>query len=96
MGKMLDKDVLVAHLERMMQARQIDRLPKSGYAKAIQDIDGCPTVDAVQVVRCRDCEHSYYASNRVTGEQCFACWLRGIDVSEDWFCVDGELRCENG
>lgn len=45
MGKLLDRDVLVAHLERMMAARQIDRLPKSGYAKAIEDVAGCPTVE---------------------------------------------------
>ena len=45
MGKMLDRDVLIDHLRRMMEARQIDRLPKSGYAKAIEDVAGCPTVE---------------------------------------------------
>lgn len=45
MGKLIDRDVLVDHLRRMMEARQIDRLPKSGYAKAIEDVAGCPTVE---------------------------------------------------
>lgn len=53
MGKQLDRDVLIDHLRRMMEARQIDRLPKSGYAKAIEDVAGCPTVDAVPVVHGR-------------------------------------------
>ena len=50
MGKQIDRDVLVDHLRRMMEARQIDRLPRSGYAKAIQDIDGCPASDAEPVL----------------------------------------------
>lgn len=62
MGKLLDRDVLIYHLRRMMEARQIDRLPKSGYAKAIEDVAGCPTVDAVPVVHGRWIYHDddYY------------------------------------
>lgn len=45
MGKQLDYDILIDHLRRMMEARQIDRLPKSGYAKAIEDVAGCPTAE---------------------------------------------------
>ena len=47
MGKMIYRDELKEHLNRMMRARQIDRLPRSGYAKAIEDIDFCVTVEGV-------------------------------------------------
>lgn len=45
MSKQIDYDILIEHLTKMMESRQIDRLPKSGYAKAIEDVAGCPTVE---------------------------------------------------
>lgn len=44
------------------------------------------------VVRCKDCKHCYFASNRVPDEQSHACEKHGIDVTRDWFCADGERR----
>ena len=87
MGKLIDRDVLVAHLERMMQARQIDRLPKSGYAKAIEDVAGCPTVDAVPVVRCKDCVHGDPDENGW-----YVCRCTGAGFPGDGYCSDGERR----
>ena len=41
-----------------------------------------PTVDAVPVVRCRDCKH-----NSKNGGTCdHVC----IDANDEWFCADGE------
>ena len=47
-----------------------------------------PTVDAVQVVRCKDCQWfdanvDYYDSY---------CDKNGISVEEDFFCADGERK----
>ena len=49
-----------------------------------------PTIDAVPVVRCKDCKECYFASNRVPTEQSYVCGKHGIDVSPEWFCADGE------
>lgn len=46
--------------------------------------------DFTVVVRCKDCEHCYYASNRAPSERTYACDKHGIDVKPDWFCADGE------
>lgn len=46
--------------------------------------------DIVRVVRCKDCEHCYFASNRVQNERSYACGKHGIDVTPNWFCADGE------
>jgi hypothetical protein len=51
-------------------------------------------VDMVEVVRCKDCEHCYFASNRVPDERSYACEKHGIDVTQDWYCADGERRTE--
>ena len=55
-------------------------------------IENAPAVDAVLVVRCKDCKHVYFASNRVPEEQCWVCDLIGLDVTEGWYCADGERR----
>ena len=54
----------------------------------MRDIDDAPTVDAVEVVRCKDCKYHedeeigmVYCPNAIGG------WVR-----ENWFCADGKLK----
>lgn len=53
----------------------------------IEDLYNQPTVDAVQVVRCKDCKH-YRELGRATG----ICAINDIEhrLFADWFCADGE------
>ena len=62
------------------------------WQEIIDEIERLPAVDALQVVRCKECKHSYFASNRVPEKQCLACEEHGIDVTDDWYCADGERR----
>ena len=62
----------------------------------VGELNCAPAVDAVPIVRCMDCEHSYFASNRAPDEQCWTCWKHGIDVTTDWFCADGERGDDDG
>ena len=41
-----------------------------------------PTVDAIPVVRCKDCKH-YMTIH---------CTCDGCCISDDWFCADGKRR----
>ena len=45
-----------------------------------------------ELIFCKNCDHSYFASNRVPDEQCLVCDKHGIDVTDDWYCADGERR----
>ena len=45
-------------------------------------LEDVPTVDAVEVVRCRDCKH-YMTVH---------CTCDGCCISDDWYCADGERR----
>ena len=45
-------------------------------------IDKAPAVDAVPVVRCKDCKH-YMTIH---------CTCDGCCISDYWFCADGERR----
>lgn len=51
----------------------------------MQILDEAPTIDAVPVVRCRDCK-CYNAG--------FECLKEGygIEHPQDWFCADGERK----
>lgn len=51
-----------------------------------------PVIDAVPVVRCKDCKHWYFADNRIPSEQENVCGRNGIVVTPDWFCADGERQ----
>ena len=68
--------------------KHLDNLAE-GFAEAIRIAKYiAPTVDAVPVVRCKDCIH-YNASKRLC---CVSRWAHG----EDGFCDLGERRVENG
>ena len=66
---------------------------KVKFAKAVNEmIQNAPTVDAVPVIRCKDCKHSepWYADKR----RCFLWSDAGIDVFEDGFCNYAERKEE--
>ena len=56
------------------------------FLKAVgtKEIDRAPTVDAVPVVRCKDCK--YFKTRLCENE----------DNYDDWFCADGERKDGNG
>lgn len=71
-----------------------DKIPKvGGYnAKAIyrvtkEEIDALPTVDAVPVVRCKDCKF-YHRMTAETG----ICVLACRHLGNDGFCSEGERK----
>ena len=65
-------------------------------------VDAEPTVDAAQVVRCRECKYAHLTYDgdikycdllAVKDEdgECDPCFYR----SGDWFCADGERRSDD-
>ena len=57
-----------------------------GYVDAKQ-ISDAPTIDAVEVVRCRDCKHRYSDS-----------WCEYVDDDDNFYCARGERKegADNG
>ena len=62
---------------------------EAGVLSVLEKLDAAPTVDAVEVVRCKDCEYSYedigglYCSHGV----CIYCI-----VPPDFYCPEGERK----
>lgn len=51
-----------------------------------------PMIDAVQVVRCKECRYGQYCTDEKTIYQCFKCNSNefGAFHEQDWYCADGE------
>lgn len=106
MSKYIDADALKMDLYSIIKADHgytTDVL--AGLMIAERVIDNAQTVDAVEVVRCRDCKHCrekdrseafVYCENVVicTNDEVTADgWL---PVFENYFCAYGERRTDNG
>ena len=54
-----------------------------------------PTVDAVEVVRCRECKHHYWEQEPCHGKSVHYCNLphmRGVEVFKEFFCYYGDRK----
>lgn len=87
-----------------MRLIDADALPRFGNRKGLihsSDIDNAPTVDAVEVVRCKDCKWWDEDDNDLYG-YCMAMkhgymssnWEIGIyrKYKGNFYCADGERR----
>jgi hypothetical protein len=61
----------------------------ASFTECCLRIKAQPTIDAVEVVRCKDCK--YYDVNLADGTTCF-CTRLELFNEYDWFCADGERR----
>ena len=64
-----------------------------GYQEIGRLIDNAPTVDAVEVVRCRECKWHRSGQNEVdTWSICIEPTLRAAHVQDDDYCSWGERK----
>lgn len=67
MTRLIDADALLPMMKYATTDNEIGVFPiKIGFNTIAKVIDDAPTVDAVPVIRCKDCKH-YYALNEVRG-----------------------------
>ena len=55
-------------------------------------IDMAPAVDAVEVVRCKDCKHWRNSGNNIFGSDYGTCVECLMDTQQEHFCSYGERR----
>lgn len=75
------------------KAIRVSTVKEHTYLKAVgtHEIDKAPTVDAVHVVRCKDCKSYRLFKNRF-GVEISRCMLIGADVGSDDYCSYGERK----
>ena len=70
--RLIDANALIAEYDRV-------HIGEPGKARKL--MADAPTVDAVEVVRCRDCKHRYSDS-----------WCEYVDDDDNFYCAKGELK----
>lgn len=83
MSDLIDRQAITEHIRNRIDMQDL-YLP----IHIIQLIDELPTIDAVPVVRCKDCRWS-------RGFATFACPMVGrVNLKDDDFCSRGERRAD--
>ena len=83
--QLIDANYAIALIKDMRDFARADVL-----RDAIEKIKAAMTVDAVQVVRCKDCKHHEIFKNGVNGW----CNKHGSPTDVTYFCADGERRTD--
>ena len=79
MARLIDADALKTKAIRCETFKLYDA-PIFLKAVGTKEIDKAPTIDAVPVVRCKDCK--YFKTRLCENE----------NNHDDWFCADGERK----
>ena len=61
----------------------------AGWNALAGEIDQAPTIDAVEVVRCRECAYMHVP-------RCCPYQIAGFKVDDDWYCPMGVRREPDG
>ena len=93
MAKLIDADELKKKSFDLYDGRQ------NGTFMVVKesDIDEAPTVEAIEVVRCKDCKHRIYSYMTGGTYYCeFDCYYRNETARDannpDYFCASGERK----
>lgn len=86
--RLIDADALVSALNNGRLKEQTGRaVPfNAGVAFALTMVEYAPTIDAVTVVRCKDCKWWTKQEKSIQGR----CALAGIYPTGSWYCGNGE------
>lgn len=94
MSRLIDADALKEKYTMVIESYSGGIMERP--AVLLETIDNAPTIDAVEVVRCKDCKWLRYCETEDL-DLYLACDKPdggGIPRSEDWFCADGEREGE--
>lgn len=90
MPRYIDADKLESLCDIM--ADKCDGIGESIWNQFRTTVEWTPTVDAVEVVRCKDCIHKYSDGNQIICQKLYFCDGFNFEPSEDAFCSYGERR----
>lgn len=76
-----------------------DEGDRRGVETCIAVLEDMPTMDAVEIVRCRDCKYHYWEQEPCHGKSVHYCKLphmRGVEVFKEFFCYYGKRKDKDG
>ena len=89
--RLIDADKALERIKEWLDQTRAIPLDTSYYFELLGCIENCPTIDAVRVVRCKDCKHY----NTIGCSKGFG-WCESMDrgVSDDFYCANGKRDLE--
>ena len=87
---LIDRDALKKQMCKICNENHSDDPCEPNDCVFLNAVDNAPTIDAVPVVRCKDCTDRYLEMG--TGPWC--CLRDGHVAPDDFFCACGERRSE--
>ena len=93
--RLIDKNPLIyAICDYIVANAGMNDVVRDVFETTARWLDECPTVDAVEVVRCADCKHLRMAGKPPFSYLCCMGHNVVFRVKADDFCSRGERRCE--
>lgn len=90
MQRLIDKRCAIKHLKELLKNSIMPTEWYEGAKSAITLLQKEPTVDAVPVVRCKEC-NCFERNNTKKGEVLY-CYYHEMNIKEDDFCAWGERK----
>ena len=88
----------MANEKRLIDAYKLENLVRSNSARyhhvddVIAAIAGQPTVDAVEVVYCKDCKSHHWEQEPFHGKTVHICSKLNAEITRDFYCGAGERK----
>lgn len=87
MARLIDADALANWIDG---SQRLDK--EHDYEEVARYIEECPTVDAVEVVRCSECKHKGWIQDPCHGKSIDYCRQLERPVDKQFFCGLGERK----
>ncbi len=85
--RLIDADKIVKRIDEWLHQTKAIPLNTSYHFELLDCVEDCPTIDAVSVVRCKDCKHyNTIGCSKGLG------WCENMDwgVTDDFYCANGK------
>ena len=92
MTRLIDADALYRKVKMETNPYGKPTIDYDSGVKVLEWIDKAPTIDAVPVVRCKDCKHLYDAMD----DYCCMSHRGLVKICENSFCSYGERKDGDG
>ena len=91
--RLIDANEMIASFQKLLDKNQHykDTYSYKAFAIALQRLQDAPTVDAVEVVRCKDCKQ-WSRNSGIAESPNGHCFCHDIETNGHDFCSYGERR----
>ena len=89
--RLIDADLPMEQMEKLLDHHLMmgNFYADGAVSDCIEFLKTAPTVDAVEVVRCKECK---YSTPDIMSEDYRACWERNTVMPNDGFCSYGKRK----